>query len=312
MTSRIQSVDLNLLRAFLAVADAGRISVAAPRLNLSQPAVTAQIRKLESEVGIDLFVRSARGVSLTSEGVVFKEEIANILAAVEAALDRTTRRAVSGNLKLASSTTFASYIFPRLYADFQALYPGLTANLWASNTDAILERVRLGQARLGIVEGLAHAGGLRLEPFMRDDLIAVGSKKLHQRIKRIADLKGTPILWREQGSGTRAVVERGLRKIGFEKADLTFDFEVGSTEAIKGLASEGAGVAFLPRSSLKNEFALGYLQPILESELRIERRFYWVQASGGLDSTHHTFKTFVEDSTRGSESAHAKRGKKTR
>src|SRR5262249_44511032 len=177
---------------------------------------------LESAVGVDLFVRSVRGVSLTSDGVVFKEEIATILAAVEAALDRTTKRAVSGNLKLAASTTFASYIFPGLCADFQARYPGLTVNLWASNTEAILERVRLGLARLGIVEGLAHAGGLRLEPFMRDDLIAVGSKKLHQRIKRIADLKGTPILWREQGSGTRAVVERGLRKIGFEKADLTF------------------------------------------------------------------------------------------
>jgi hypothetical protein len=57
-------------------------------------------------------------------------------------------------------------------------------------------------------------------------------------------------------------------------------------------------VACLPRSSPKNEFALGYLRPILESELRIERRFYWVQASGGLDSRHQTFKIFVEQRVR--------------
>lgn len=290
------AIDLNLLKTFITVANAGRISVAAPQLNLSQPAVTAQIRKLEAEMGVELFTRSVQGVSLTNEGANFKEEVVGILTAVELALDRTTKRAVSGDLNLASSTTFGSYIFPNLFSQFHLKHPNIRADLWSSNTEAILERVRRGQASLGIVEGLAHTSGLRLEPFMRDDLIAVGSKKIQQRIKSLTDFKSIPILWREHGSGTRAVVERALKKFGFTKKEITYDYEISSTEAIKGLAANSIGVAFLPKSSMKKELEVGVLRPILEQEFSIEREFYWVQSAGGLDSTHQTFKKFVENS----------------
>ncbi len=293
MSRDLSQIDLNLLKTFIVVCETKKIAAAAIRLHLSQPAITAKIRKLEAEVGADLFTRSIRGVELTSTGLSFRDDVMKILADIERAVSKTSRRPLSGTLRIASSTTYASYLFGDAFKDFREQYPELKTQLWSANTDEILDRVREGKARLGIVEGLARAHGLRLEPFLKDELILVGSREQASKIKKISDLKAHSIIWRESGSGTRAIIQKALLEKGFRRDELHPDFEIGSTEAIKSLAARGAGLAILPRCSLRKEFALSLLSPILESHFRIERMFYWVLPSGDLDPIHEAFKAFV-------------------
>jgi DNA-binding transcriptional LysR family regulator len=294
MVRNIAEVDLNLLKTFIVVSEAKKISLAARRQNLSQPAITAQIRRLEAEVGAELFTRSIKGVELTSVGASFRDDVINILSYVERAIAKTSTRPLNGTLKIASSTTYASYLFADVAADFRERFPDLKVQLWSANTEEILDRVREGKARLGIVEGLSRAQGLRLEPFLNDELILVGSRDQAMKIKKLSDLTACSIIWRESGSGTRAVIQKMLAEKGFRKDEMNVRFEIGSTEAIKSFAIRGAGIAILPRCSLRKEFALNQLTPILESHFKIERDFYWVLPSGDLDPTHSAFKKFVE------------------
>jgi DNA-binding transcriptional LysR family regulator len=111
------------------------------------------------------------------------------------------------------------------------------------------------------------------------------------RLRRPADLTDVPILWREAGSGTRAVVERALRAALKGRRETALDWELGSTEAIKVAAAESLGVAFLSRWSLTLELETGRLR-VLDLGLSIPRRFSWVlssRAPQGIAGRFHRF-----------------------
>ena len=112
-------MDLNrlgpgLLHAFLVVAQSGKISEAARQLHLSQPAVTAQIRRLEAELDIPLFIRSVHGVTLTPRGALLRERLQHVFADLEEALSEIDQPGdLTGILKFAASTTSAAHFVPK-------------------------------------------------------------------------------------------------------------------------------------------------------------------------------------------------------
>jgi len=122
-------VDLNripsiLLQTFLTVAEAGQISEAARRLHLSQPTVTGHIRRLEANLETTLFIRSAKGVSLTERGAHLRESVQDVFAELEQILQELDRtREVNGTLTLAASTTVARYFVPRIFIRFHHYHP---------------------------------------------------------------------------------------------------------------------------------------------------------------------------------------------
>src|SRR6202022_536663 len=128
-------MDLNrlrpgLLHAFLVVAEAGKISEAARRLHLSQPAVTAQIRRLEAELDTPLFIRSVHGVALTTRGAHLRERIQHVFAALEQTLKEPARsRKLTGVLKFAASTTSAAHFVPDLFVRFRHSHPEVGLHL---------------------------------------------------------------------------------------------------------------------------------------------------------------------------------------
>ena len=138
--NRIPSI---LLQTFLTVAEAGRVSEAARRLHLSQPAVTGHIRRLEANLETTLFIRSANGVSLTERGAHLRERVQDVFAELEQILrelDRT--REVSGTLTLAASTTVARYFVPRIFIRFHHYHPAAALHLVVGNTEEVLDHLR--------------------------------------------------------------------------------------------------------------------------------------------------------------------------
>ena len=118
-------MDLNrlgpgLLHAFLVVAEVGKISEAARRLHLSQPAVTAQIRRLEADLDMPLFIRSVQGVTLTPRGAHLRERLQRVFADLEEALSELDQPGeLTGVLKFAASTTSAAHFVPTIFARFR-------------------------------------------------------------------------------------------------------------------------------------------------------------------------------------------------
>lgn len=291
--------DPALLSTFLAVLDAGRVSAAAKVLHLSQPAVTAQVRKLEESFGAALFVRSVRGVVPTEAGLrlaVYARSIRRLLdeAVAEVA---TTAEEQSGPLVIAASTTVAAHLLPPLLARFRALHRQVPLRVRVGNTEEVVEDVREGRVPLGLVEGHARASGVRLEPFVDDEIVPVVGRDAPFTLRRARDLDSVPFLWREAGSGTRAVVERALRKAGITRGGIReLDIELGSTEAIIGAAVAGLGVAFVSRWSVRAHLAAGLVQLVPGLNLVIRRTFRWALPSGALSGAAARFHAFAQRS----------------
>jgi molybdate transport repressor ModE-like protein len=294
-------LDLRLLRSFLAVSQCGKISTAAKHLHLSQPAVTAHLRRLEEIVGKPLITRSTRGVRLTTHGNAlrtFSAEIQNTLSRVETSF--RTERQSSGELRFGASLTIASHVVPPVLAEFSRVHPAVQIELRVDNTEAVLESVRGSSYPFGLVEGNARAAGLRLEQFVDDEVVLVaGTNTTFRQYQRLAagalsvqDLTRLPLIWRESGSGTRAIVETAKRKLGVQVRRLTYQYVLADIEAIKTAVIHCMGFAFLSHWSVKNELALGQLRIVPISGLVVRRGFYWVLPSGALGEPSDTFVRF--------------------
>ncbi len=289
------ALDLALLSTFLGVLASGRISVAAKTLHLSQPAVTAQIRKLEDALGAALFVRSVHGVTPTDAGLRLAKHARAIQRLIEEAVAEVAGvEEQRGPLVLAASTTIAAHVLPPLLAQFRAAERGVPFDMHVGNTEQVVEEVRAGRIPLGLVEGHARAQGVRLEPFIDDEIVPIVGRDASFRLRQTRDLDDVPILWREAGSGTRAVVEQALRKAGLRRRSARhLDVELGSTEAIIGGAAAGLGIAFVSRWSVRAHLAAGLVRVVQAPELVVRRTFRWALPAGGLTGTPSRFYAFA-------------------
>jgi DNA-binding transcriptional LysR family regulator len=291
-------IDPRLLPTFLAVFESGRVSAAAKALHLSQPAVTAQVRKLEDELGAPLFVRSAAGVTPTAAG----ERLAGYARTVqrllgEAAVAIAGGEEPAGELDLAASTTIAAHLLPLVLARFRASHPTVRVRVAVGNTEEVIAQVKRGRVPIGLVEGHARASGIHLERYVDDEIVPVSGVRAGSaifRVRKPGDLAHVPILWREPGSGTRAVVERALRRAGIRRVPLAIDLEIASTEAILGAAMAGLGVAFASRWAIQTHLASGRLALLPGLDLVIRRTFRWATAAGALTSIARAFHDFAQ------------------
>jgi DNA-binding transcriptional LysR family regulator len=282
-------LDPRRLETFRVVATTGQVSAASRLLHLSQPAVTAQVRQLERECGRPLLVRTARGVRVNEAGRVLLEYAQRVhLLLEEAATTLAEEEELGGELALAASTTIASYVVPELLASFLRGHRNLQVRLEIGNTEQVLGWLAEGRVPLGLVEGHARASGIRLERYLEDELVPVvasqGPPEL-LRLRTLEALRSVPLVWREPGSGSRAVLERALRRAGVRRGPQPGDLQLGGTEAIKGAVALGLGVGFLSRWSIQGELALGRLRVLPIPDLRVERALSWalpVDAPSGV------------------------------
>ena len=285
-TSPIGSLDPRRLETFRVVARCGQVSAAARLLNLSQPAVTRQIRLLEADAGQPLFIRHLSGIRLTPQGALLLDYAQRIHALLEEAGEQIQgEQEMAGDLLLGASTTTAAYIIPRLLQGFLASHRPSRVTLDVGNTEEVLDWIRAGRITLGMVEGLSRAPGISLEPYLQDELVAV--RNAHPSpalaaVRRVADLAGVPVIRREAGSGTRAVLEKAFQKARIPVQPKPSDLVVGDTETIKACVLAGLGIGFLSRWSIQSELLTGSLSIIPLPDLRILRSYAWAHAGGGL------------------------------
>jgi DNA-binding transcriptional LysR family regulator len=300
-------VDLNrlgpgLLHAFLVVAEAGKISEAARRLHLSQPAVTAQIRRLEAELDVPLFIRSVHGVTLTPRGAHLQERLQHVFAELEGALSELDQPGeLKGILKFAASTTSAAHFVPNIFARFRRYHPAVGLHLVVGNAKEVLELVREQHVELGLLGGHERSPGIRFEQFMPDEIVAVCAPRIRDpkfrraidNLKSARDLEELPLIWRERGAGTRATVEQALKEHGLNVRKLDQRVEIGSTEAIKALVIAEIGIAFFSCWEIQNELATGTIREIHIPGLRIHRVFSWALPSGDIGGLPGEFYRFA-------------------
>lgn len=265
------------LRVFRAVAHHLNFRQAAEELLLTQPAVTQQIKALEAELSAPLFDRSGGHISLTPAGEIllpFAEQLKRLSdearSAVGAASGSTT-----GSLSIGASQTIGQYLLPRLIAGFVKEHPGVQASIVGGNTRAVLEELRARKIQLALIEGPALTKDVRVEPFMEDHMVCVvpaGHEWADQDVA-LEGLKEMTLLTREQGSGSRRIVEGAFRKAGLRIRDLKLGMTFDSTEGLLSAVEAGLGIAFVSRWAVRNQLALGTLKVVRIRGLSLGRTF---------------------------------------
>jgi len=270
------------LKVFRTVAELLSFRRAAEHLFLTQPAVTLQIKALEDDLGIRLFDRAAGHVSLTKAGLLLLSYAQRLAALASEAEHELSADADSsaGELILGVSTTIAQYVLPRLIAAFLAENPRVQLSLRSGNTDEIVELLLEDKVSAGLIEGPAHNRGVRSEPFMQDELVLITAPNFESEHLSRDQFLASTLLLREQGSGSRRVVESALEKAGFTLKSFTKVMDLDSTEAIKSTVEVGLGIAFVSRWAISKELELKALRIAHVSGVKVVRDFSLVLRTG--------------------------------
>ncbi|HEY6028211.1 MAG TPA: LysR substrate-binding domain-containing protein [Pseudolabrys sp.] len=256
-------MTLEQLRIFIAVAQREHVTRAAVDLNLTQSAVSAAIAALEARHATQLFDRIGRRIALTQAGRLFLIEARAVLA--RAAQAETALADLAGlkrgALALAASQTAGNYWLPPLMVRFRAAYPGIALTLSIGNTETVATMVQEGAADLGFVEGGIGDADLAVTAVAEDELLLVAhaAPKTARKALRADDLKAMRWVFRERGSGTRAILDAALADLGIAASELDVVLELPSNEAVRNAVEAGAGAAALSRLVVQDAIAAGAL-----------------------------------------------------
>lgn len=268
------------LKTFLTVADQQSFSEAARILYLSQPTITAHIKALESQLQTALFERTTKSVQLTHAGKVYytyAKEIVQLFERAEKEV-RSLAKTIHGELELACSLTIGENVLPNLLGKFKEKYPLVQLQVEITNTTQIAAKIKAHTLDIGLIEAPVQDPELVLEPFLQDELVLIakpgylaeGTEKV--TIEQLLEL---PLVLREKGSGTRAVMEHYLQQV-INLAKLDIAFELGSTEAVKTAVEAGLGVSIISKHAITKELQLGLLQAYPLEHIRLTRNFFIV------------------------------------
>ena len=246
-------MELRRLRYFVAVAEELHFRRAAERLHLAQPALSQQVRKLEVELGVDLFHRTKRGVALTSAGAVFLDEARRLLRhADEAARTaRNARTGAAGRLRVGHVADAIPAALPRAIAAFAAHNPGIEIVPEAMQARRAVEDVRVGRLDLAIVGLPTQAEGLTVTPFAIEATVsAVSNRHALSGLAELslAALAGTSIVLLPRATnpafydGAIAAVRRA------EVAPLVLETPGPLVEHALLLVAAGSGIGLFPAS----------------------------------------------------------------
>jgi DNA-binding transcriptional LysR family regulator len=273
------ALNFHQLHIFYTVADKGSFSAAAGALYMTQPAVTMQVQALEDYLGSKMFLRTTKKIELTEAGralLPYALRSIELMKETEAGMARHTRM-LKGRLHLGASLTMGEFILPRLLGPFGLQYPHISVSMKVMNTTQILDEIVHHQLNFGLVEAPIDHPDVQTDAIMRDELMLIlpSSHALaHKNNISWEDVLAYPFILREQGSGTRRVMEEELLRSGLDPKALNIIMELGSTGAIKSAVEADLGIAILSESSVKHELALGLLTMRTIEGIRFTRSFY--------------------------------------
>lgn len=266
---------LEWLRSFLAVAEKGGFTRAAPELNLSQPAVWTHVRELEKSLGIKLFDYIGGKARLTRGGEAAAAAARRLLEGVHAFQEAVaeSESAVHGVLSLGASTTPGNYLLPPLMRAFERRYPRARTTLFIGNSAKVLQRLEASEVDLAVV-GVRPEGGRFEAAALCDDEIVLFASRGHPAVRKRQvsreRLEDERLVVREADSATRRLTDALLLREGLRPSLM----ELGCPETVKKAVAAGLGLGVLSRFSVAPEIGRRELVEIRCPGFPIRRRLY--------------------------------------
>jgi LysR family transcriptional regulator, hydrogen peroxide-inducible genes activator len=252
-------LKLKDLRYLVAVADQRHFGRAAARCFVSQPTLSAQLKKLEQSLGVQLIERAPNAVSLSAVGEEIAARARRIIEASDEVVElaRSHQDPLAGRLRLALLPTIGPYLLPRVAPLLRKALPRLQLHLYEYQTAPMLERLHAGQLDVGILALPVELEGLESRELYREEfLLAVPERHrlaAHERV-RVADLKDETLLLLEEGHCLRDQALEVCSRVGVRDSQ---DFRATSLETLRQMVAAGAGVTLLPELAGRGAYRSG-------------------------------------------------------
>jgi LysR family transcriptional regulator, low CO2-responsive transcriptional regulator len=265
-------MDFDQLETFLEVAKLSSFSRAAERRFRTQPAISAQIRALEEEVGAKLLDRSGGKVAITAAGKVFQKyaeetlEQRRVVLIAIAEMHRVPR----GEIVVAANEGTCLHILPEVFADFKRQYPSVAVSVKRSEHGKILEAIIENSCDFGIVSLPVPDKRLTVVPIHRDELVVItppGHPLAQRKQANVADLVDYPLLLPKLGR-TRDALEAIFHE---RRLKPTISMELDSSELLKRFVAVGVGVGFIARSNVVEDLQAKVLAAVKLADVSIQR-----------------------------------------
>jgi DNA-binding transcriptional LysR family regulator len=291
----MKNATMRQLRVFAEVARQLSFARAAEALHLTPPAVTMQIKELESQIGLPLFDRQGRKISLTTVGEYLLAYVLRMLSVMKDAEDAVARfKGLTGGTLAIGMVSTAEYFVPRLLAQFRAEHPAVDVRLRLGNREQLVQLIQRNEVDLAIMGRPPKDLATRAEPFaMHPHVLATAADHALTRQEPVPaqGLSREGFIVREPGSGTRAALEEFVREHG---VDMRITMEMSSNESIKQAVMAGMGVALLSLHTIALELKLGLIATPEVEGLPVVRRWHVVnKLSKTLSPAAEAFRYFV-------------------
>ena len=290
----MKQATLHQLQILEAIARHGSFTRAAEELELTQPTVSQQIKRLTQTIGLPLFEQLGKQIYLTAAGqevLAASAIISEKFAELEIAIDEI-KGLKQGRINLVASTT-AKYFVPRLLGTFRRKHPDIELALHITNQEGVLARLARNQDDLYFTGRPPSDLEIELRPILENPLVVVAPSnhplagKTNIALKELAT---EPFIFREAGSGTRSVVEHFLAE---NRVAVDVAIELSSNEAIKQAIAGGLGISVLSQHSLDLETQNGLLTILNVEGFPIQRHWYVIYPTGKqLSVAAQTFLDF--------------------
>lgn len=257
-------MDLRQLRTFKSVAELGSLSKASDRLRIAQPALSRQIKLLEHELRIDLFVRNGRGMTLTSAGQLLLERTAGLVRQIEQVRDdlQSMNGTPSGPVVLGLVPTVSCVLSAGFAHHIVEQFPGISLRIVESYGGHLVEWLHRGEMDLAIIYGPSVDLHLSVQTLGHDDLVVVGPRGCGLAEQGHVDaewLCQQKLVLPSHTHGLRALIEKVARRKGIS---LNVPAEADSFRVLTSFVEEGLGLTVLPSSAIRSEVAQGRLEAV--------------------------------------------------
>ena len=272
------NINLRQLRAFVSIGRLGSFTKAAEALHATQPALSAQIRELEEALGVKLFDRSTRSVTLTQAGEDLMPSVDTVLTDLSSVVARArdVARRNTGRVTVAALPSLAATVIPDVIARMRKAHPGIVVVVRDALAERAVALLRADEADLALTSAPPADRELTFTPLFKDRMVAV-LPRAHQLARskrvRLADLLDVPLVLMDRESSVRRTVDNACASIG---RLATPAYEAAFMATAIGLVRAGLGATILP-SSASELLAAGDLvirdlaEPRIERELGIVR-----------------------------------------
>lgn len=287
---------LHQLQVFLKVTQFKSVTKAAEELHLTQPAVSIQLKNLQDQFDIPLTEVVGRKLFVTDFGMQIAEAAENILNEVNAINYKTLahKGQLSGRLKISIVST-GKYIMPFFLTRFLKEHEGVELILDVTNKSKVIESLELNSVDFSLVSVLPEQLKVDAIPLMENRLYLVGNtdRKFNKKPYNYQILNELPLIYREEGSGTRSVMEKFIKS---NNLPVRKTMELTSNEAVKQAVIAGLGYSIMPLIGIKDELKNGSLQIIPVKHFPITSDWNLISLKGkNFSPIAKAFKTYIAE-----------------